>query len=662
MERAPRRWYITGKCAATPSLMSCKHECSAKDNALISASPAIFVPLIERGLPSPWIAASRLQLLSHTWRNAVAAWRSETLAVRLGWRASDAAVSFFLSSCEHMRALHLSGCVNLTDAFSRMFNLGCNLQSLSLSECTSITDIAVTKVARCCPRLTTINISGTRVTDLSVRALAEWCPALEKLNLGFTSVTDDGLRILALRCPSLSQLQLFCCHAVTDAALVVIAESCPALITLELRTCKEVTDVGVKAVASGCPLLCSLDLAYCFVTDAAIVAVALACPLLTELDLSGCDAVSDVGWSSVFEHCPLLHRVGLTYNISDKVMARLPTSRLKILSQEDGQRTTDTMASALVLRCPFLEHLNLNGCDLIGDASMVALARSEASSLLTYLNLAGCFRISDAALAGAVLQCPKLEHLSLCEQEVSGSTCQALGKTCPNLRDLSLRGCTSVTDGDVWKVLRGCEKLRLINLSGCPNITDRTCVSLGASTAELGHLDLSDCPAITDAIGHAMEQKRHLQVLLLGGCPNISDAPIVRISDTCPRLCRLSLSRCPKITDRAILALVDGCSLLHGLSLEGTAITDVAVLKLSRRFPNLAELDLMDCAHVSRRAVNLALQRCTLLERLDDDEQEESEGEKGEQEEEAELELVEEEPGEQEEICEEAYCVPCSDI
>lgn len=120
--------------------------------------------------------------------------------------------------------------------------------------------------------------------------------------------------------------------------------------------------MGVKAVASGCPLLRSLDLAYCFVKDAAIVAVALACPLLTDLDLNGCDAVSDVGWPSVFEHCPLLRRVGLTYNISDEVMARLPTSRLQTLSQEDGQRTTDRMASALVLRCPVLEYLNLNGC------------------------------------------------------------------------------------------------------------------------------------------------------------------------------------------------------------------------------------------------------------------------------------------------------------
>ena len=633
--------------------MSCKHECSAKDNALISASPAIFVPLIERD-PSPWIAASRLQLLNHTWRNAVAAWRSETLTVKLGWRASDAAVSFFLSSCQHMRALDLSGCVNLTDAASRMFNLSCTLERLSVGECSSITDIAVTKVARCCPRLTAINISGTRATDLSVRALAEWCPALQKLDLGCTSVTDDGLRILALRCPSLSQLKLFCCHAVTDAALVVIAESCPGLMTLELRTCKEVTDVGIKAVASGCPLLRTLDLAYCFVTDAAIVAVALACPLLTELDLNGCDAVSDVGWSSVFEHCPLLHRVGLTYNISAAVMARLPTSRLKILSQEDGQRTTDTMASALVLRCPVLVYLNLNGCDLLTDASMVALARSEASSLLTYLNLAGCFRISDAALASAVRQCPKLEQLSLCEQGVSELTCQALGKTCSNLRDLSLRRCTGVTDGDVWKVLRGCEKLRMVNLSGCGNITDRTCVSLGGSAAELGHLDLSDCPRITDAIGHAMEQKRHLQVLLLGGCHDISDAPIVRISGTCPRLCRLSLSRCPKITDRAILALVDGCSLLHGVSLEGTAITDVSVCELSRCFPNLAELDLKDCAHVSRRAVDLALRRCTLLERLDDDDDDEGEEEGGEQEEGEGGEVVED-------ISDFVYCAPCSD-
>ena len=82
-------------------------------------------------------------------------------------------------------------------------------------------------------------------------------------------------------------------------------------------------------------------------------------------------------------------------------------------------------------------------------------------------------------------------QLSLCEQEVSELTYQALEKMCSILRDLSLRRCTSVTDGDVWKVLSGCEKLRMVNLSGCPNITDRIYVSLLGSTAELGHLDLS---------------------------------------------------------------------------------------------------------------------------------------------------------------------------
>ena len=186
--------------------VSCKHECSAKDNALISASPAIFVPPIERGYPSPWpvdrsvtFAASEPHL----------AQRSRSLAQRNAhgegvkawvWRASDAGVSFFLSSCQHMRDLDLSGCVRASRIMIR-----CRLTDvqpwLQPSEAepgrvhsefttTSITgtDTAVMKVARCCPRLTTINISGTRVTDLSVMALAEWCPALQKLeNLSFAS-------------------------------------------------------------------------------------------------------------------------------------------------------------------------------------------------------------------------------------------------------------------------------------------------------------------------------------------------------------------------------------------------------------------------------------------------------------------------------------------
>ena len=76
----------------------------------------------------------------------------------------------------------------------------------------------------------------------------------------------------------------------------------------------------------------------------------------------------------------------------------------------------------------------------------------------------------------------------------------------------------------------------------------------------------------------------------------------------------------------------------------------------------------------------MAHQRCTLLERLEDDEEEggeadageqdqeggEQDQEGGEQEEEEEVEVLvveEEEPGEeQEEIREDAYCIPCSDV
>ena len=108
-----------------------------------------------------------------------------------------------------------------------------------------------------------------------------------------------------------------------------------------------------------------------------------------------------------------------------------------------------------------------------------------------------------------------------------------------------------------------------------------------------------------------------------------------------------------------------------------TASTRGHGIELSQRFPHLAELDLMDCAHVSRRAVDLALQRCTLLERLDDAEEDGGEEEGGEQEggeqEEGEQEkeevegllVEEEEPGEEEireDHGEDAYCVPCSDV
>ena len=58
-----------------------------------------------------------------------------------------------------------------------------------------------------------------------------------------------------------------------------------------------------------------------------------------------------------------------------------------------------------------LEHLGLEDCELITDASLIEVAR--ACRGLRGLNLRGCRNVTDAALAALGARCSKLEALTL---------------------------------------------------------------------------------------------------------------------------------------------------------------------------------------------------------------------------------------------------------
>lgn len=66
----------------------------------------------------------------------------------------------------------------------------------------------------------------------------------------------------------------------------------------------------------------------------------------------------------------------------------------------------DTLA--LISRCSSsLAHLRLNGCALITDAGVAAVAKARHKSLIS-LEVAYCHRVSDAGVAAVVRYCDNL--------------------------------------------------------------------------------------------------------------------------------------------------------------------------------------------------------------------------------------------------------------
>ncbi len=152
----------------------------------------------------------------------------------------------------------------------------------------------------------------------------------------------------------------------------------------------------------------------------------------------------------------------------------------------------------------------------------------------------------------------------------------------PELRELSLSGCTGLTD---IAPLAQLANLTSLDLSRCAGVTD---VAPLAQLANLTSLDLSWCAGVTDVA--PLAQLANLTSLNLYECAGVTDvAPLAQLAN----LTSLDLSGCAGVTDVAPLAQLAN---LAWLNLSGCmGVTDVAPLA---RLSNLTSLDLCGCKRI----------------------------------------------------------------
>ena len=277
---------------------------------------------------------------------------------------------------------------------------------------------------------------------------------------GCGRLTDRGLALIARRCPRLEELEVQWCAGVTNGGLLDLTQRCPGLHHLDVTGCPMVSAVSVQtqdrgpgAHARGQPHhlgLTYLDLSDCpHVDDTSLRLVVESCPQLQYLYLRRCSQITDAALRSISSYCLMLRE----------------------LSVSDCPLVTDTGLSELGRLGPSLRYLSVAKCDQLTDAGVRTLARH--CYRLRYLNMRGCEQVSDSAVDWLSRSCSRLRSLDIGKCDVSDLGLKLLSENCPNLKKLSVKSCTLVTDRGVEAVSKYCRGLQHLNIQDVEGVTSQ---------------------------------------------------------------------------------------------------------------------------------------------------------------------------------------------
>ena len=203
-------------------------------------------------------------------------------------------------------------------------------------------------------------------------------------------------------------------------------------------------------------------------------------------------------------------------------------------------------------------------------------------------------RADVAAVKVVAKYCRNLQCLDLrgCTIKPLGTTLLVVARVCPQLKQLQLGGCTAIpTALRLRDWAQHCPQLLEIDFSDWVELGDLNLHTLGKSCPQLQHLNLRNCKRVThDAVAKLVQELKGLVYL------NLSDSsPSPKADEEGEDV--ESASRC--------VAAIGSCRQLQRLHLRGSATTDVALAEVLTNCPDLTELDLSSCAHLTDASVPL---------------------------------------------------------
>jgi hypothetical protein len=199
------------------------------------------------------------------------------------------------------------------------------------------------------------------VDDALLDAVTKLCPRLEVLDVSWTDVTDRGLETFFAGPAVQTSLHSIVLQGITrfsNRALCSLARTVAGrLRRLDVFGCGLIQNLALRCVAECCPNLEDINLAHCIALgDAHMCALLVATARC--LRVFACDGCRRVELAFAGPQLP----PGSRFSAS---LTRLMLSQLPLLADVAVQ---DAAAS-----CPYLTHVAVEECPLVGDGAFIAL-------------------------------------------------------------------------------------------------------------------------------------------------------------------------------------------------------------------------------------------------------------------------------------------------
>ncbi|CAN8066387.1 unnamed protein product [Agarophyton chilense] len=341
-----------------------------------------------------------------------------------------------------------------------------------------------------------VNISNALMGDV----VSNLGPSLHKLAISAAPSLDDTIvDTISFHCPKLRFLELGGTRSVTSRSLNHLFQRIgPNLEGLELNALHHVShDNHVLSVAAKhCKSLTSLRLLKLrWVSDSALhYFFKLRADHLTEFHVERCSSVTVHSLCAVGEYCTALERLHFAL---------------------DRDRTNCNLVSLH----PILE-----------PVTSCSLHDKFASPNHT---------VGETAVIRISHRCRKLQHISLRELKLGDWAIGQVSNGCgSNLRILSLRNCSEITDAALLSLAENVTSLTSLDVSHNPYLTDQgLSAMLSASKNNLEELQVIGCNGLTDDLLRDVIPKfaRRLRLIRLSYC-HYSLQAVASLKASLPRL------------------------------------------------------------------------------------------------------------------------------
>lgn len=387
---------------------------------------------------------------------------------------------------------------------------------------------------------------------------------------------------------------------------------------------------------------------------------------LQALTMSGCQLVTDQHLEKCVRRNSGLSVLGLgrCSGVSTAALIRIPSlcAGLKTVDLSHNVNVTDDFVGELAKHCRRLESLYLQYCVFVTDAGVQALAVEVNHDTLTSLDLSGCALLSDHSMVALGQLCRKLRWLNLkavnrvTEEGASSIThnCWDLEYLCfedmYNLTDnafvfdfsvdgrraveahmlgcltnVNLHDCNKLTDIAVDHIMKRANQISSLNLSGCCHLTDAACsfivrdpVAHVRRGESLTSLNLGYCFNITDkGVAHLVASLGILRYVNLGGCVQLTDEGVLTLVSTCTRLQNIVLAQCKQLTDKSLCHLADFLWVEDLDISRCSKISDDGIEVIALEFAGLHRISLTRCSRLTERTLDVLSMYCPHLKTVE---------------------------------------------